>query len=282
MGRKSKSFLEELFELIVDVTKQLPWWLSIIIGAVAALSAYGYLDAKIEESSPFAMVSWALPLVLLMPFLVGAGASFSARQKIKPTKEQSSPEKSVPTPEVVTFPELSLENIKLLAWQRWEILCSNFCKHLGYDARWTGYGADGGIDIHIHNPDTGDELGIAQCKAWSKPVGVKEVRELYGIMQARDSKEGIFFTTSHFTNSARTFASEVSIDLIDGVDMIDKLREFPVDARQELREIAFEGDYTRPYCASCGIPMITRYGKDGGEFWGCENFPRCRSKLRKR
>ena len=33
-----------------------------------------------------------------------------------------------------------------------------------------------------------------------------------------------------------------------------------------------------PLCPKCGVPMVLRHRKsDGGKFWGCPNFPKCRS-----
>ena len=33
-----------------------------------------------------------------------------------------------------------------------------------------------------------------------------------------------------------------------------------------------------PLCPKCGVPMVLRHRKsDGGKFWGCSNFPKCRS-----
>ena len=35
---------------------------------------------------------------------------------------------------------------------------------------------------------------------------------------------------------------------------------------------------TAPLCPKCGVPMVLRQRKsDGGKFWGCPNYPKCRS-----
>ena len=47
-----------------------------------------------------------------------------------------------------------------------------------------------------------------------------------------------------------------------------------------LLAVAFEGEYWRPTCASCGVKMAERaHGKRGQRFWGCVNYPRCRNTL---
>ena len=46
-----------------------------------------------------------------------------------------------------------------------------------------------------------------------------------------------------------------------------------------LLEVAYEGEYWRPTCASCGTKMVERHSaKNDGSFWGCANYPRCRGK----
>lgn len=40
------------------------------------------------------------------------------------------------------------------------------------------------------------------------------------------------------------------------------------------------GDSAVPSCPKCGMPMVRRTRKsDGGQFWGCPNFPKCRGVL---
>ena len=46
--------------------------------------------------------------------------------------------------------------------------------------------------------------------------------------------------------------------------------------------MAYEGEYWRPTCASCGTKMVERSrSSDGGLFWGCTNYPRCKRTLPK-
>lgn len=47
-----------------------------------------------------------------------------------------------------------------------------------------------------------------------------------------------------------------------------------------LLAVAFEGEYWKPTCASCGVKMTERTsGKDGARFGGCVNYPRCKKRL---
>jgi len=56
------------------------------------------------------------------------------------------------------------------------------------------------------------------------------------------------------------------------------LNNLPDDVRETLIAKVTEGDYATPTCPSCDVKLVRRNGKNG-EFWGCRNYPRCRSTL---
>jgi restriction system protein len=117
---------------------------------------------------------------------------------------------------------------------------------------------------------------LLRCKAWNAyKVGVKPVRELFGVMAAQKVPNGIFLTTGEFTNEAREFARGKPLELIDGDTLITKIQEMPADVSRVLLKRAMEGDYTTSTCPKCGVKMIRRSSKNGS-FWGCVQFPRCR------
>ena len=64
------------------------------------------------------------------------------------------------------------------------------------------------------------------------------------------------------------------------------LAEQPHRAQQAaLLDVAYEGEYWRPTCASCGVKMVVRQPKDDGAlFWGCVNFAkqRCTTRIQLR
>ncbi|MHB1122380.1 MAG: topoisomerase DNA-binding C4 zinc finger domain-containing protein [Ramlibacter sp.] len=48
----------------------------------------------------------------------------------------------------------------------------------------------------------------------------------------------------------------------------------------ELLQIAYEGEYWRPTCANCGTKMVEREARNtASRFWGCAQYPRCKSML---
>lgn len=146
----------------------------------------------------------------------------------------------------------SLALLRALEWKRFEELCAGYFRVL------------------------------VQCKAWSTyDIGVKAIRELFGVMAASQVAEGVFVTTGRFTQPARDFALGKEIILIDGADLLAKIAALREDQQAQLLRLATEGDFTRPTCPSCGIKMVRRIARASGDpFWGCENFPGCRTTLR--
>lgn len=174
----------------------------------------------------------------------------------------------------------SLDVLDRIEWKRFEDLCCAFYREKGIRAETTRLGADGGIDIHLFQDDADPTRAttIVQCKAWSKPVGVKEVRELRGVMAHGKVDKAFFMAPKGYTDDARSFAAENRITLLDGKLFLAMLQRLPEDARKRLLEFATEGDWTTPTCPSCGERMAARESKRGS-FWGCVAYPKCKGKL---
>lgn len=174
----------------------------------------------------------------------------------------------------------NLDLLKALDWKRFELVCAGYFEELGFRAETVRGGPDGGVDVHLYTKDSRHPAIVVQCKAWrSGAVGVAVVRELLGVMTAAGVKEGVIATTSMFTADAKSFAMGKEIHLIEGEDLVRKLRDLTPERQKSLIEFATEGDYWTPTCPSCGIGtrMVMRTsGKDGARFWGCEKFPACR------
>jgi restriction system protein len=178
----------------------------------------------------------------------------------------------------------SIEFLKSIEWKLYEELCVKFLKLKEYDAHLTRLGADDGIDIKIYDKNIPSQIyAIAQCKSYtSYNVGVKFIRELYGVMTDKKVDIGIFFTTSNFTSEAKKFAKGKKIQLLDGQCLVNKINKLPISQRNELYSQITKGNYKTPSCPKCGVKMKLRTNKKNPDkkFWGCVNFPRCRSIIR--
>lgn len=109
----------------------------------------------------------------------------------------------------------SLESIRSMSWQNFELLVGEAFRRQGYQVREIGGGGpDGGVDLLLYK---NGQKSVVQCKRWKTySVGVSLVRELYGVMTAVHAHECIFVSSGHYTNEAKQFAKGKPIQLIDG------------------------------------------------------------------
>jgi restriction system protein len=105
----------------------------------------------------------------------------------------------------------------------------------------TGRSGDGGIDgrgiARVHGLMSFHVL--FQCKRYRGSVGPGEIRDFRGAMVGRADK-GLFITTGTFTPAAVKEATRDGappIDLLDGSEFADKLRELSLGVRIEKIEI---------------------------------------------
>lgn len=104
----------------------------------------------------------------------------------------------------------------------------------------TGRTGDGGIDgkgiARIHGFMSFHVL--FQCKRYKGSVGAGEIRDFRGAMVGRADK-GLFITTGSFTPAAVKEATRDGappIDLVDGDELAEKLKEFSLGVKTELVE----------------------------------------------
>lgn len=168
-----------------------------------------------------------------------------------------------------------------IEWKRFETLCARLFGQAGFEARTQSHGADGGVDIWLHSRHASGPVSVVQCKHWpNKQVGVKEMRELLGVMTANKLARATFATSGTFSAEALAFAQANRIHTLDAAGLLGLIAQRTPAQQQELLAHAYEGDYARPTCASCGRKLVERTPRQGGRaFWGCPAFPGCRFTL---
>jgi len=168
-----------------------------------------------------------------------------------------------------------------IEWRRFEALCTSLFAQAGFETRTQSHGADGGVDIWLHSQHAEEPAAVVHCKHWlGKPVGVKELSEFYGAMASHKLQRGTFATTSSFTEDARRFAKDNGISALDSQGLLALVSTRTPAQQESLLAIAYEGEYWRPTCASCGVKMVEHSARGKSRsFWGCVHFPRCRFTL---
>ena len=175
--------------------------------------------------------------------------------------------------------EWSLDVLHRIEWKRFEDLCCAYYREKGDAAETTALGPDGGVDIHLFQDaaQPSKATALVQCKAHNKPIGVKPIRELRGVMAHENAEKAFFMAPMGFTDEARAFAAANRITLLDGKLFVAMIERLPESSRARLLALATAGDWTTPTCPSCGDRMIAREGKRG-RFWGCRGY-RCKGTL---
>ena len=171
--------------------------------------------------------------------------------------------------------EWSLALLQSIEWKRFEEVVAAYFRAKGFRCRTLDQGPDGGIDGRLYFGDLATPVGVVQCKAWTRQVGVGPVRELLGSMAHERVARGYFCATGEFSKDAIAFAASNPIKLITGRELLEAIAEMSAEAQRELLVVSTTGDYTTPTCPTCGTKLVERT-IGGKEKWACPTFPRCR------
>lgn len=169
-----------------------------------------------------------------------------------------------------------------IEWRRFEAVVERLFQQAGFETKSQSHGADMGVDVWLYSRNQpGQPVSLVQCKHWSgKRIGVDKIRELRGVMAAHSVARGQFATTSTFSSDAVEFAGANNINLLDIDRLLDLIAQRSPKQQAELLTVALDGDYWRPTCVNCGVKLMERESKrDGRAFWGCKNYPRCKTTM---
>ena len=279
--RTRTNILEDVFQLAAA----LPWWVGIVLAAVAYALLHRYAAGGTSLNVPpgqigVAVASQVTKVVagfaqyVVPPLLLGgAVASFVGRRKRQALVRDASR-------------GTSGKGVRNMSWQDFELLVGQAFRMRGFSVTETGGGgADGGIDLKLSK---GGETFLVQCKQWrAYKVSVSIVRELFGLMAAEGATGGFVVTSGVFTADAQSFAKGRNIELIDGPALQAMIANGRSNQPPAIRPEKALGDLLthptsadEPACPRCGKAMIKRVARQGsnagGAFWGCPSFPSCR------
>jgi restriction system protein len=165
-----------------------------------------------------------------------------------------------------------------LSWREFEQLVGAHFERLGFAVTFTAEGADGGVDVVARK---GRETFLVQCKQWrATQVGVRIVRELFGVMSASGAAGAYVVSIGSFTADAEDFAAGRNIELVDANTLLQSRSKprSPVITTPVSKPLDTGGSL--PVCPLCRSPMVLRVAKQGANkgqsFYGCSTYPKCR------
>jgi restriction system protein len=258
--RRNESFGEILFKS--------PCWVSAALGVFAFAGLRWGLRAWWGDNKafqPFESVAANFAPVAALLFGLMAGLSFWLGKRRQTLVDQ----------------QTSLESLRAVSWKDFEFLVAEAYRRQGYEVNFSlGKGADGGVDLVLRKSG---RTSLVQCKQWKVfSVGAPVIREMFGLMTAEQADEAIIVTSGKFTSEAESFARGKSIKLVDGPRLLGLVKQVQsrVPASNNLTTESTEPDET-PFCPACGEVMVlrtARRGKNAGnKFWGCPDYPGCKS-----
>jgi restriction system protein len=161
------------------------------------------------------------------------------RELMKKEKDNSEEEKAKKN---IEWQEELLDVIQKMSPDGFERLVQRLLRESGFvQVEVTGRSGDGGIDGRGIM-----RLGglisfnvIFQCKEWKAAVGAGNIRDFRGAMVGRADK-GLFITTGTFTKDAVKEATRdgaPAVDLVDGDQLVDKLKQLELGVRTERIEV---------------------------------------------
>ena len=210
------------------------------------LKAYGLLDNS--ERGVWVLTPKGKETVSVDPqYVVRFVRALSKDKKGKVSETHS---QSITATEVVEVAEAVLEETwreelltKLLnlSPDAFERLCQRMLRESGFvEVKVTGRSGDGGID-GVGIVRLGGLLGfpvLFQCKRYRGSVGTGVIRDFRGAMIGRADR-GLVITTGTFSRDAKIEATRDGappIDLVDGDQLLDKLKELHLGVKIEMIE----------------------------------------------
>ncbi|MFW5436783.1 restriction endonuclease [Paenibacillus apiarius] len=215
------------------------------------------------------------------------------KQKTKPTNKKTAQTTSRRITKGCRDDEVILTSrLDDLSGAEFERLLALYFRDQGYTVKEVGVGGnDGGVDLVIID-GRGEKTAVqAKCYAEHNLVPVMTVRELVAAKRNHDCILSLLITTSDLTSPAKKEAEQFKVDYWHGALVEQKLwswgkwqpskKRRPVEksnaaANSEITKAKKEVAASSTVTCKCGAPMTRRKNKQGVEFWGCSNFPRCR------
>lgn len=237
-----------------------PWWVSVILAAVAYAALFWVVPIFIEGQSLFrpltSFIENMAPIAAIVMLSVAAVSAYYGFRRGSLLERQT-----------------GSDSVGELSWRQFESLVSEAFRRKGFMVLDNiEDGPDNGVDIWLRK---NREVSFVQCKHWkARSVGVSAVRELYGVMTSESVKHGIIVTYGSFTPEAIEFARAKSIALIDGPQLTRMIASVQQSGDMQAQP---EAARTCPKCGSAMVLRVARKGPYAGKkFWGCSKFPDCR------
>jgi restriction system protein len=150
----------------------------------------------------------------------------------------------------IGWKERLLDRLLAMPPDAFERLAQRLLKEAGFrNVEVLGKSGDGGIDgVGVYRLSLVSFPVFFQCKRWKGTVRPTDVRDFRGAMAGRGEK-GLLITTGTFSKDAKAEATRDGappVELIDGDDLCDLLKEYEIGVKTTTRvveEVAVDADF---------------------------------------
>ncbi|MEW6301824.1 MAG: restriction endonuclease [Verrucomicrobiota bacterium] len=203
--RKDDGVLTLVYELARELFNLVPPWTCIPLAALT----FAFFHFSLPSGSDFKPFTDLLGFAFALALIVAGFNAWQARAATLRLLREN----------------IDLDWVMRLNWREFEARLADVYRLQGYHVEHLGgHGPDGGVDLRLRKDG---ETILVQCKHWRAwRVGVRVVRELYGILHAEHATRAILITSGRFTADAERFAAGKPIDLINDTKLLDLLRQF--------------------------------------------------------
>lgn len=242
MAKRTKGGFEQIAAM--------PWWLGILIGLmgyVVIRHGIGWYLASSHNpvlsgmgrtlaNGAYAPFAW----MLLIACWLAALASFLGRGRRRQLLDN----------------QTGIDSLRQMTWRQFEQLTGEAFRRQGYTIEETGLGgADGGIDLILRR---NGQTTLVQCKQWqNRQVGVKVVREMYGLLVHHKATAVKIVALGDYTSDAHRFAQGKPIELIHGGELIATVRKLQTGKARATHPLdtplAFGGSITASLLLIAGL-----------------------------
>ena len=175
-----------------------------------------------------------------------------------------------------------LKNLDLKIFNK---LCTSFFDQMGFRASRAVASEDPErSDISILYSKNNDKpFSIFQCSIIPGNTPAESIKKFKNAMLGAHLNSGYFLTTTEFSEIAKDFAKENTINLIDGEKLIEWVNNMPKASQNLLVEIAMtKGEEKEShktdahYCPKCSTKMELKVSSEGkyktGKYWECPSL----------
>lgn len=248
-----------------DLLLSLPWWVGVVVGAVAYVLVGWLLPLLLSNDATQAELSAAMQVPALLTLSICLMLAAASAWRVRHMRRKFTARNG-------------LAKVQQLKQREFRAKVADAFERRGY-----GIAEQRVVGVDLVLTKDGRRYFV-RCKHWKLfNVGTELLAELHARMTEEAASGGFFISSGVFTRHARQFAAEMNIELVGGIALLGFLESDQAPAAPTpYPEPVFLSStaLTVPVCPHCGSPMVRRVAKHGRtageEFWGCGQFPHCR------